>query len=155
MIKVVPADSGESLTLVRELFAEYADYLGIDLSFQDFDGELEGLPGDYAPPQGRLFLAFWGEEVAGMAALRSFGEGICEMKRLYVRPRFRGRGIGKTLAEAVIEEGRKIGYERMRLDTLPTMDVATALYLSLGFREISPYRHNPIARARFFELGLK
>ena len=155
MIKVVPADSGESLTLVRELFAEYADYLGIDLSFQDFDWELEGLPGDYAPPQGRLFLAFWGEEVAGMVALRSFGEGICEMKRLYVRPRFRGRGIGRTLAEAVIEEGRKIGYQRMRLDTLPTMDVATALYLSLGFREVPPYRHNPIARVRFFELGLK
>jgi len=155
MIKVVPADSGESLTLVRELFSEYADYLGIDLSFQDFDGELEGLPGDYAPPQGRLFLAFWGEEVAGLVALRSFGEGICEMKRLYVRPRFRRRGIGSTLAEAVIEEGRKIGYERMRLDTLPTMDVATALYLSLGFREVPPYRHNPIEGARFFELGLR
>lgn len=93
--------------------------------------------------------------MTGIAALRRFGEGICEMKRLYVRPRFKGRGIGRTLAEAVIEEGRKIGYQRMRLDTLPTMDVATALYLSLGFREISPYRHNPIEGARFFELGLR
>lgn len=154
MIKIVSAQSEDQLEAIRALFEEYASSLGISLDFQDFDQEVTALPGDYAPPQGRLLIACQGSEFAGCVALRKFADGICEMKRLYVRPRFRGKNLGRLLAEAIIRQARQAGYARMRLDTLPSMEKARALYVSLGFREIPPYRYNPVDGARYLELGL-
>jgi ribosomal protein S18 acetylase RimI-like enzyme len=130
---------------VRELFQEYGDSLGFDLSFQDFDRELADPLGVY-----ELVLLAPG----GCVALRELDDGVCEMKRLYVRPEARGSGLGRRLAEAVIERARERGYERMRLDTVPGMETAQALYESLGFREIGPYRFNPVPGTRFLELVL-
>ena len=152
---IVRVETAEELAAVGGLFREYADSLGIDLSFQDFEAECANLPGDYAPPGGRLLLAACGSQLAGCVALRRLSAGTCEMKRLYVRPAFRGKGIGRSLAAAVIDEARKIGYLSMRLDTLASMTEANALYRSLGFRPISPYRHNPIPDALFLELELR
>jgi len=128
--------------------------LGFDLDFKNFKKELANLPGDYAPPGGRLLIALWREQLSGCVALRKLEDRICEMKRLYVRPQFRGKGIGRALAEAIIEKAREIRYHSMRLDTISSMDGARALYLSLGFKEIAPYRYNPIKGAAFMELGL-
>ncbi len=153
--KFVQAQSPEEIEITRGLFKEYASGLNIDLCFQNFDQEVNGLPGNYAPPSGRLLLAIDGEQVAGCIALRSLGDGDSEMKRLYVRPEFRGKGLGKQLVTALIDAAREIGYERMLLDTLPgKMDEAIALYRSLGFREIAPYYHNPVEGALFMELWL-
>jgi GNAT superfamily N-acetyltransferase len=138
----------------RELFREYAGELGFDLSYQGFDRELEGLPGDYASPSGRLLVAFDGEHAAGCVALRPRSPDTCEMKRLYVRDPYRGTGLGRRLAEAIVAEARDIGYRRMLLDTLPSMDRALALYLSLGFTEIGPYYESPVTGTRFLELRL-
>ena len=138
------------LGLVRTLFREYGDRLGVDLSFQDFEDELAGLPGDYE----RVLVARVDGEPAGCVALRPLDAGVCEMKRLYVRPSYRGSGLGRALAEAVIAAARDLGYVRMRLDTLPSMGEALGLYRSLGFREIEPYRFNPIPGSRFLELRL-
>jgi len=154
MPKIFSVETVKDLELTKELFTEYADSLDFDLDFQDFERELANLPGDYAPPKGCLILAECKGKVAGCVALRQLEESICEMKRLYVRPEFRGLGIGRALAEAVIAQGRKIGYTRMRLDTAPSMKAARALYLSLGFRQISPYRYNPIEGAIFMEVEL-
>ncbi len=146
----MPAD----MTAARTLFKEYQAAIGVDLCFQDFDAELAGLPGDYAPPLGRLLIARVGNDIAGCIALRPLEPGACEMKRLFVRPAFRGLGLGRRLAEAVIAAAREIGYERMRLDTLPSMTEAIALYQSLGFQPIPAYRHNPVGGAAYYELHL-
>jgi ribosomal protein S18 acetylase RimI-like enzyme len=150
-LKIVPARDPEDVPTVRVLLREYADALGVDLSFQDFDRELAELPGDYAPPGGALLLAWDGALPAGCVALRRLEPEVCEMKRLYVRPDFRGRGLGRRLAVAILDEARRIGYRRIRLDTLPSMGEARALYRALGFRPIAPYRANPIAGTAFLE----
>jgi ribosomal protein S18 acetylase RimI-like enzyme len=142
------------LPAIRELLREYADSLGFPLDFQDFDRELAELPGAYAPPGGALLLARVDGDTAGCVALRPLEPGTCELKRLFIRPEHRGLGLGRLLATAMLEEARRRGYRRIRLDTTPGMEAAQALYLQLGFREIAPYRTNPIAGTRFLELEL-
>lgn len=154
MLRIAEIEREKDLNEVKNLFGDYASSLEITLDFQNFDQELAHLPGDYAPPDGSLLIASWRGEVAGCVALRKFANGICEMKRLYTRPQFRGLGIGRALCEALIVRARGIGYERMRLDTLPSMETARGLYASLGFKEIEPYRYNPIEGAHFMELVL-
>ena len=154
MLKLIQAESVDEVAQARELFLEYAAALGVDLCFQNFDEELATLPGEYAPPDGRLLLAVDGAQAVGCVALRKIDTDTCEMKRLYVRPVFRGQGLGKRLALAIIEEARRIGYSRMRLDTLPSMRQAITAYRSLGFKTIEPYRHNPVEGALFMELAL-
>jgi len=149
------AESPAQIAQARELFLEYAQSLGFSLCFQNFDKELEGLPGGYAPPEGRLLLAEYEGQLAGCVALHKLEPRICEMKRLYLRPKFRGNGLGRVLAERIITEARQIGYQRMRLDTVePVMKDAVAMYHKFGFKEIAPYRPNPIAGAMYMELKL-
>jgi HAD superfamily hydrolase (TIGR01549 family) len=149
-----PARSAQDIETARKLFREYEASLGIDLCFQDFEAELAGLPGAYAAPAGSLLLARRGREVAGCVALRPLEDGICEMKRLYLRDSFRGTGLGRRMAEAILAEARRIGYSRMRLDTLPSMRAAIPLYRSLGFEEILPYTRNPVEGVLFLEKTL-
>jgi putative acetyltransferase len=149
-----------SLELQRtvEIFREYAASLDVDLCFQNFEAELAGLPGDYAAPGGHLLLAYVERELAGCGALRPFADldhaNACEMKRLYVRPRFRRFGLGRILAQALLDEARRVGYSEMLLDTLDDMESARELYASLGFVEIPPYYFNPIAGAHYLKADL-
>lgn len=151
----VEAQSADELREARQLFHEYEAGLGISLCFQNFAEEVAGLPGDYSRPEGRLLLIRDEDLIAGCIALRKIGDGICEMKRLYVRPEFRGMRVGRMLVERIIEEARALGYERMLLDTLPgRMDAAIELYRSLGFQEVPAYYNNPVPDAIFMELNL-
>ena len=152
---LVQAESSAHVVQARELFQEYAQSLGVNLCFQNFEQELAGLPGHYASPDGRLLLAEYDGQLAGCVALHKWDNGICEMKRLYLRPSFRGKGLGRAIAEKIITDARSIGYQRMRLDTIePLMKDAVEMYRKLGFREIAPYRPNPIAGAMYMELQL-
>jgi len=153
-VRIENAKSTESLGAIRELFVEYSKSLDVDLCFQGFAEELAGLPGQYAKPSGRLLLAHEHGQAIGCGALRRVSEEICEMKRLYVRPMARGRGAGLALINALMKGAREIGYAKMRLDTLPSMTKAIALYRALGFKEIAPYRYNPIPGSLFLEMAL-
>jgi ribosomal protein S18 acetylase RimI-like enzyme len=144
----------DELAQVKSLFSAYASSIGIDLTFQDFDRELAALPGEYTPPSGCILLAKEETEVVGCVALRRVNGDVCEMKRLYVKPAFREKSIGRKLSESVIGEARARGYRIMKLDTLPSMREALRLYESLGFRKITPYRHNPVKGAVFMQLDL-
>lgn len=154
-LAITQIETPAKIAQARELFLEYAQPLGFSLCFQSFDAELAGLPGDYAPPEGRLLLAQYDDQPAGCVALHKLEPKICEMKRLYLRPQFRGKGLGRALAERIVAEARQIGYERIRLDTVePVMKDAVAMYRRLGFREIDPYRVNPMAGTLYMELTL-
>lgn len=148
------ATSTADLDAARALFEEYAASLDFELCFQDFQTELDALPGDYAPPTGDLLLAEVDDEIAGCVALRKLDEGVCEMKRLYVRPDFRRSGVGRTLAEHIVERGRDLGYRIMRLDTVQTMHPARALYRDLGFRKTDAYYDNPLPDVVYMEREL-
>jgi GNAT superfamily N-acetyltransferase len=153
-IRIARVAKPEEIETVRALFREYADSIGVDLSFQGFEKELAGLPGDYAPPGGRLYLAYVQKEPAGCVGLRKIEEGVCEMKRLYVRPLYRGKGIGRQLVLELVKVGRMLGYSKIRLDTLPSMKRAQELYRAMGFKPIDAYRENPVGGAQFLELSL-
>ncbi len=154
MIQIGVAEDPVSIAAVRALFEEYQETLGVDLGFQGFAAEVSSLPGEYAPPRGRLLIARDDGAVVGCVAMRPLSADTCEMKRLYVRAQSRAGGVGRQLAERVIAEARAAGYRHLCLDTLPTMSGAQRLYESLGFRDIPPYRHNPIAGSRFLGLEL-
>jgi len=155
MIKIVEANTKEFVENAKELIREYAQSLEFDLGFQGFDKEMENFPGRYASPRGCLYIALDADQPIGCVALRDLGQGLCEMKRLYVKPSFRGQKIGKLLAEAVIKAAKTMGYDYMRLDTIPSMKHANMLYNALGFKPIASYRFNPIEGATFLELNLK
>ena len=152
------ADTAPLIDAAREIFLDYARSLSVDLCFQNFEAELATLPGDYAPPEGRLLLAWVDHELAGCGALRGLADtdyaNACEMKRLYVRPGFRGFGLGRMLAQSLLDEARSAGYSVMLLDTLDEMEAARELYSSLGFDEIPPYYFNPIAGAHYLKAEL-
>ena len=152
---VAEASTAADIAEIRALFAEYQQWLGADLSFQGFSSELDSLADLYAPPGGRLLLARApGGAVAGGVGMKGLEPGICEMKRLYVRPPWRGLGLGRLLAEAVVQAGRDAGYAVMRLDTLTRLHEAVALYRSMGFYEIPPYYENPMDGVFYLELSL-
>jgi ribosomal protein S18 acetylase RimI-like enzyme len=154
-MQIIQASSPGEIDQARSLFREYETWLGLDLCFQNFEKELAELPGAYAPPAGRLLLAFEGDQVAGCVALRKLTDDTCEMKRLFLRTGFQGRGLGRQLVDAILTEAREIGYGRMRLDTLSAhMGKAISLYRTLGFKEIAPYYNNPVPGALFMEREL-
>jgi len=155
MVTIVRAESSDQITAVRSLFSEYVDWLGIDLSYQDFPEEFAALPWRYAPPRGDLLLALEDGEPAGCVALRPVDAESCEFKRFFVRPRFRGRGLGLALGWAIVGRAREIGYRVMRLDTLPSMGAAVAVYRALGFRPVDPWHHTPVEGTLFMELDLR
>ncbi len=153
-ISIEAAEGPTDMERVRALFLEYQDWLGVDLCFQGFEDELATLPGAYAPPKGSLWFAKVDGEIAGVAGVRPFKDGLCEMKRLWVRPAFRGLGVGRRLAESTIAAASAAGYRAMCLDTLGHMTAARAIYEDLGFREISAYYDNPLEDVRYLELEL-
>lgn len=151
---LVPATTDAHWAAARRLVQEYADSLGVDLDFQDFAHEIASLRTHYGPPDGRFLLCEIAGEIAGCVALRRFDANDCEMKRMHVTPAFRGRGLGRELAVAIIAEAKSAGYRRMLLDTMPFMKEAHRLYESLGFKPIPPYRHNPVTGTAFLALDL-
>ena len=153
-MKIIQAQAANEIEAVRALFREYQQFLGVDLCFQGFEQELATLPGRYAPPQGRLLLARDGEQAAGCVALRPLDEGVCEMKRLFVRPDYRGQGLGRLLAVQGVDEATALGYVVMRLDTLETLDRAMRLYTELGFQRRAPYYANPLSGVAYWERAL-
>lgn len=155
MTTIRSAFSTEDFAIARQLFREYQAELGIDLCFQGFAAEVEGLPGDYAPPSGRLLLALRDGVAVGCVALRAVDGTRCEMKRLYLRPGARGSGLGRALVERLLSEARAEGYGEVVLDTLPSMAEAQRMYERFGFRDIPPYRANPVAGARYLGLRLE
>jgi|ERR1700694_230027 len=154
MIAVKQAHTTGQIDQVRELFREYQASLDVNLDFQGFNGEVAGLPGSYAPPGGRLLLAAVDGIPRGCVALQEITSETCEMKRLYVQPGQRGTGLGRLLVACVLDEARSIGYRRIFLDTLPSMTQAQAMYRTLGFEEVPPYRHNPVPGTRYMALSL-
>ncbi|MBW2003544.1 MAG: GNAT family N-acetyltransferase [Deltaproteobacteria bacterium] len=153
-INIKHVEGTSDLDAVRILFQEYADSLAFDLSFQDFEKELESLPGRYAFPEGCLLIAQNQDGIVGCVAARKIDNGVCEMKRLFVRPEYRGTGIGRRLAMESIQTAIRLGYSHMRLDTTPSMSTATSLYRSLGFCDTEPYCYNPVPGAVYLELNL-
>jgi len=154
-LTIRPTQTEADLDAARDLFRAYAESLDFDLCFQDFEAELDALPGDYAPPEGALLLAEVGGTIAGCVAVRPMDEdGVCEMKRLYVRPAFRRDGIGRALAAAIVETAQELGYDVMRLDTVESMTAARRLYASLGFEERDSYYHNPLPDVVYMERAL-
>jgi ribosomal protein S18 acetylase RimI-like enzyme len=154
MIRIIEANTHELITQAKSLFLEYTETLDFSLCFQNFDNELENFTSQYSPPAGNLFLALFENDPIGCVGVRYFEKDICEMKRLYIRSEFRGKGTGKKLAVSAIESGKALGYDYMRLDTLSSMETANQLYKSLGFVEIDPYRDNPIRGAIYMEMKL-
>ena len=159
MLTITQAETDEQITQAKTLFREYEAWLGMDLCFQGFEAELASLPGDYAEPRGTLLLAWIDGELAGCCALRPIDDvdyaNAAEMKRLYVRKAFRGFGLGRRLAEAVLEAAVRMGYDSVLLDTLDDMEAARALYEDLGFEEIPPYYHNPLPGAHYLKVDLR
>ena len=155
MIELVEAKTEQDFSAARELFKEYADSLGIDLAFQDYEEELVRLETIYMPPTGSLLLAKYYGSFVGCVGLRKLGDLTCEMKRLYVKPEVRRKRLGKALCERIIYKAKELGYERMRLDTLPSMTSALAMYKQFGFQEIEPYYDNPIPGTVYLELSLQ
>ena len=154
MVQIREAETARMVSSARDLIKEYSASLGIDLSFQDFEKEMVEFPAHYTKPDGRVFVAVEGSIAVGVVGVRRFSGKVCELKRMYVRPEFRGKGIGRMLAEKAIREAREIGYDRMRLDTLSRLEEAVSLYRSLGFKEIAPYRANPNKGVVYMELEL-
>ena len=153
-IRIIRAQSPDEIDEVRRLFREYEQFLGVDLCFQSFEEELAGLPGKYGPPDGVLLMATDGRQSAGCVALRKVENGICEMKRLYLRPQYRARGVGRLLAERILSEATALGYSVMRLDTLDKLKAAMGLYEAMGFRRREPYYGNPLPGVVYWELDL-
>ena len=155
MVEIRQAETSDDIEAAKLLFREYETWLAMSLCFQGFEEELAGLPGKYAPPDGRLLLAYVDDALAGCIALRKLEEGICEMKRLFLRENARGQGLGNQLIEKLVDDAREIGYKKMRLDTYPPkMGKAVSLYESHGFYSIEPYYHNPHEGVLFMELEL-
>lgn len=152
-VKIVSAY--EDIENVKILFREYVNMLGINLDFQDFENELNTLPGKYSSPKGRIYIAYYNDKLAGCIALRSFEKNSCEMKRLFVRPEFRGHNIGGLLVDKIISDAKEIGYEFMFLDTLTSLKSAVSLYKKKGFQEVNPYYDNPLDDVLYFKLNLK
>lgn len=152
---IAPATSPDDIAAAKALCLEYAESLGFSLCFQGFDKEMEDFPGKYGPPLGSLLLAKEGTQAVGVVGLRDLGQGVGEMKRLYVKPEARGHDLGKRLAERICAEAFHLGYGAVRLDTLPSMQAAIALYRSMGFVDIPPYAHNPVEGALFLEKSLR
>ena len=153
-IEIVERYDEQSISEIKDIFIEYRKDLGLDLEFQDFQDELEELPGEYSPAEGAILLAKDEGKTVGCVALRKIDETTCEMKRLYVKPEYRGEGLGRKLSKSIIEKARDKGYEKMKLDTLTTLKEANELYRSLGFEECEPYRYNPLEDALYMELEL-
>jgi ribosomal protein S18 acetylase RimI-like enzyme len=154
-MEIIHIKTAKHLDEIRQLFREYENFLGVDLCFQGFEEELARLPGEYAPPKGSFLLAVNGKNTAGCVALREFNGDVCEMKRLYLRPKYRGVGLGRKLGEKIIEEAARIGYSSIRLDTLKNLKEAMGLYESLGFKRVDPYYDNPLPGVMYWELQLK